>query len=225
MNIDLKNIQKLKYIFILWCLLGLWILWQVCSAAGRSITLNSRVRKALAPQRSAEKDKTPEQSPQEASVPANPFTPPPKFDGIQCNAVLGQEALINGQWYKVGDTAQGAKIVEIQPASVKVLWQEKEHTLVPFNVQVDYSSNANPSTATASPSDQNNTADSSSPENPDRKPPGEFGEDRPRGGFRFSEEQRRQMRERYLNASPEEQAEMRRQARERFGGRRRRRDD
>ena len=44
--------------------------------------------------------------------------------------ILGNQALINGQWYKVGDTVADAKILAIEPTKVKVVWngQEKEFT-------------------------------------------------------------------------------------------------
>ncbi len=44
--------------------------------------------------------------------------------------ILGNQALINGQWYKVGDMVADAKILAIEPTKVKVVWngQEKEFT-------------------------------------------------------------------------------------------------
>ena len=42
--------------------------------------------------------------------------------------ILGHEALINGKWYKVGDSVGEAKIVAIEPTKVRIAWngQEKE---------------------------------------------------------------------------------------------------
>ena len=217
---DLKTTGYLKYFLVLWCVLGVWIVWQVGTAATHSVALPGRVQKALAQHKTSSKDQPSQQPPQQASAPKNPFSPPPKYSGVQCTAILGQEALIDGRWYKVGDTVKGSKIVEIHPASVKIAWQDEEHILVPFKVPVQYPSSPPPSRE-SSPSGQNrNTANSPSPEPIENRPP-DMGGGRPPVGAMPSDEQRRQMRERYLNASPEEQAEMRRQMRERFGGRRR----
>jgi len=222
--INLKIIGHPKYFLVLWCVLGLWIVWQIGTAATHSVSLPGHAQRALAQHKSSSKDQTSEQPPQQASVPKNPFSPPPQFVSVQCTAILGQEALIEGRWYKIGDTVKGLKIVEIQPASVKIAWQDQEHILIPFNVPVQYSSSS-PSSRSSSPPVQNpNNTSSRPPEPTDRRQPNIRGGPPPGAGMP-SEEQRRQMRERYLNASPEEQAEMRRQMRDRFGGRRRRRSE
>jgi len=219
--INLKIIGHPKYFLILWCVLGLWIVWQIGAAANLSVSLPRHVRRALTQHKASSKDRTPEQPPQQASVPKNPFSPPPKFVDVKCTAILGQEALIEGRWYKIGDTVKGSKIVEIQPASVKIAWQDQEHILVPFNVPVQYSSSSSSSSA----SGQNReTTNSPAPKPTDRKPP-EMRGGPPPGAVMPSKEQRQQMRERYLNASPEEQAEMRRQMSERSSRRRRRRSE
>ncbi|MBN2512424.1 MAG: hypothetical protein JXB18_05750, partial [Sedimentisphaerales bacterium] len=56
----------------------------------------------------------------------------------QCAAILGDSALFGDQWQKVGDTVQGAKILSIGPNYVRVLFDEKEQNLVPFEVEVQY---------------------------------------------------------------------------------------
>jgi hypothetical protein len=54
---------------------------------------------------------------------------PPKQHPVgEVLGILGEEALINGQWYKVGDSVEDAKIVAIDPTKVRIAWngQEKE---------------------------------------------------------------------------------------------------
>lgn len=47
--------------------------------------------------------------------------------------ILGDEALIDGKWYKVGDKVKDAKIVAIEPAQVRVKWQGQEKTFAPID--------------------------------------------------------------------------------------------
>jgi len=53
---------------------------------------------------------------------------PKQFPVSDVLGIMGQEALINGKWYKVGDSVAEARIVAIEPTKVKVVWngQEKE---------------------------------------------------------------------------------------------------
>ncbi len=47
--------------------------------------------------------------------------------------ILGNQALINGQWYKVGDTVADAKILAIEPTKVKVVWNGQEKEFMPIS--------------------------------------------------------------------------------------------
>ena len=53
---------------------------------------------------------------------------PKQFPISDVLGIMGQEALINGQWYKVGDNVAEARIAAIEPTKVKIVWngQEKE---------------------------------------------------------------------------------------------------
>jgi len=53
---------------------------------------------------------------------------------------LGDEALINGKWYKIGDMVADAKIVAIEPAQVRIEWEGSEKSFAP----IDASSPAGP---------------------------------------------------------------------------------
>jgi hypothetical protein len=64
----------------------------------------------------------------------NLFAPPaakqyPISDVI---GILGDQALINGQWYKAGDTVGEAKIIAIEPTKVKVTWNGQEKEFMPI---------------------------------------------------------------------------------------------
>ena len=62
-------------------------------------------------------------------VPPPPKPKPPK----QCQGIFGDEVLINGKWYKAGDTVpSGAKVLAVEAASVKLEWEGKEIILAPI---------------------------------------------------------------------------------------------
>jgi len=72
-------------------------------------------------------------------VPPPPKPKPPR----QCQGIFGDEVLINGKWYKVGDTVPpGAKILTVEAASVKLEWEGREIILAP--IQSATSSGAKP---------------------------------------------------------------------------------
>ena len=68
----------------------------------------------------------------------NMFAPPPPKPGwpvSQVQGILGNMAFINGNWRKVGDEIGGAKVLEIKPAYVKVVWEGKEKIFSPFDIK------------------------------------------------------------------------------------------
>lgn len=58
--------------------------------------------------------------------------PTPKPSAPTCAGILGDQALINGKWYNVGETAAEAKILAIAAKHVKIEWQGKEMDLEPI---------------------------------------------------------------------------------------------
>ncbi len=147
--------------------------------------------------------------------------PPPKQHPVnEVLGILGDEALINGKWYKAGDSVGDAKIVAIEPTLVRIEWDGNEKTFLPID------------TKTSAPSGPRR------PGGPDRPQVAKEGEQgRPetvqvqlevRGGEgmgRFGGdrgemmERMREMRERWESMSPEERERARAEMRERFGGR------
>ena len=67
----------------------------------------------------------------------NLFVPPQqkKHPVSQVSGILGDEVLINGKWYKVGDKVGGAKIVAIEPTQVKIEWEGKEKVFDPISCE------------------------------------------------------------------------------------------
>jgi hypothetical protein len=58
---------------------------------------------------------------------------PPKQNPVkQVEGILGQEALIGGKWYKVGDKVADAKIVAIAATQVEVEWDGKKTSFSPI---------------------------------------------------------------------------------------------
>ncbi len=64
----------------------------------------------------------------------NPFTltPPREHPVKQVEGILGNEALISGKWYKVGQKIRDAKIVAIRPTEVEIEWDGKGTTFSPI---------------------------------------------------------------------------------------------
>ena len=130
----------------------------------------------------------------------NLFAPPkPKQHPVsKVFAILGDEALINGKWYKVGDKVGDAKIIAIGPTQVKVEWQDKEKMFSPFDIK----------SAPGPGSTKQAKADT-------KKKPGDKAEKqhgkkrgKPGRGLRnLSPEERAERRDRFRNMSEEERRE------------------
>ena len=68
----------------------------------------------------------------------NMFAPPPPKPGWpvrKVEGILGNMAFIKGGWRKVGDEIGGAKVLEIKPTYVKVVWEGKEKIFSPFDIK------------------------------------------------------------------------------------------
>ena len=142
----------------------------------------------------------------------NMFAPPPSKPGwpvSRVQGILGDTAFINGNWHKVGDDIGGAKVLEIRPAYVKIVWEGKEKIFSPFDMK----------------DVKGERPRSGKREESKREVRKKRGERRPRprrggrGGFRnMSREERRQLREKMRDMSPEEREEYRRKMREESNG-------
>jgi len=60
------------------------------------------------------------------------LTTPKQFPVSDVLGIMGQEALINGKWYKVGDSVADARIAAIEPTKVKIVWNGQEKEFAPI---------------------------------------------------------------------------------------------
>ena len=65
----------------------------------------------------------------------NLFAPPaPKQNPVrQVQGILGDEVLIDGEWHKIGDSIEDARIVTIEPTLVRIEWEGSERVFGPMN--------------------------------------------------------------------------------------------
>lgn len=146
----------------------------------------------------------------------NLFAPaPPKEQPIkQVFGILGNEVLIEGKWYKLGDMVKDAKIVAIEPAQIKIEWDGKQITLAPISA----ASSSPPGAPTSARVDTGQVESQGAPVAPEpmrRRRGGGRGRGM-RGFGNLSPEERAAMRERFRNASDEERQQMRNEMRQRF---------
>lgn len=125
--------------------------------------------------------------------------------------ILGDEALINGNWCKVGDSVGDAKIAAIDPTRVKIVWDGQEKDFSPI------------SSAGGGPQER------SGPSRPSGRPAGKtpVAASGARGGAaragqagpQLSAAERDGMREKWQNMSPDERQRAREEMRQRRGAR------
>lgn len=121
--------------------------------------------------------------------------------------ILGQEALVGDKWYKVGDRVGDAKIVAIEPTKVKVLWDGKEKEFSPIASSAGESGDRSGRSGARSPSRGGRAAAAGARRTPNQ------------GAGAISAADRQKLRERWVNASPEERQRFREEMRQRTGRR------
>jgi hypothetical protein len=143
----------------------------------------------------------------------NLFAPraPKQYPINEVIGILGNQALINGQWYKVGDTVAEAKILAIEPTKVKVTWNGEEKEFMPIG-----------STGGGGP-ESPGPGRKGRPQAPSGAPmvvTGDGSGPSPVGPMAgLSSEERDRLRERWTNMSPDERQRYREEMRGRFGRR------
>lgn len=138
----------------------------------------------------------------------NLFAPPaPKQHPVrEVSGIMGNEALINGKWYKTGDMVADAKIVAVEATQVRIEWDGNETTFLPINAAM--------SADAKEPRPKRADAEAAREE---KEEPAQIVQVQlevrgTEGMGRFSEEDRerfRGMRERWENMSEEEREEFR----------------
>lgn len=152
----------------------------------------------------------------------NLFAPPiPKRHPVnkdQVLGILGNEALINGRWYKVGDNVADAKIVAITPIDVTIEWDGSEQVFVPFDSKGAAPSGPQRPGGPGRPQVAQE-GQQGGPETVQVQLEVRGGEGMGRFGGGDMMARMREMRERWESMSPEEREQARAEMRERFGGR------
>ena len=169
----------------------------------------------------------------------NLFSPPAKKEhpikGVL--GIFGDEAFINGKWYKAGANVGDAKIVAINPDSVTTEWDGREKVFCPIDASEAPTTGgprgrpsrpgSKPSGGTGGGADMVVVQSETSPgRGPGGRPGGPGGPDGMRGRFsEMSEAERDRIRarmqdarERYSQMSEKEREKFRAEMRERFGG-------
>jgi hypothetical protein len=136
---------------------------------------------------------------------------PKQFPVGEVLGIMGREALINGKWYKVGDSVADAKITAIEPTKVKIVWNGQEKEFSPITS----------GGSGGRPDQPGSMGGRTGPGGPPRMvvTGGRRGSG-PRPGPGLSAEEMAQMREQWKNATtPEERQRLREAARQRAGRR------
>jgi hypothetical protein len=142
-------------------------------------------------------------------------TPPRQHPVSEVLGILGDEALINGKWCKVGDSVGDAKIVAIDPTQVKVAWDGQEKEFSPIGSGGGGGQppeRPGPSRPGGRPGSAGKAQVVVSNARGGPSPAGQAG-----GGV--SAEEREKMRSQWQNMSPEERQQARQQVRQKLGRR------
>jgi len=143
--------------------------------------------------------------------------PPPRKHPVQAVAgILGEEALINGRWYKAGDMVADAKIVAVEPTRVKIEWQGQQKYFAPIASQGSGGS-GRPGRGSFGPRGPGMVTGSGGPPGGPGRP--DFRNMSPEARAKMFEELARARRERFESMSEEERQRFREAMRRRFGGR------
>lgn len=151
----------------------------------------------------------------------NLFAPPvPKQHPVtDVFGIMGNEALINGNWYKAGDRIGDARIVAIEPSQVRIEWEGSEKVFAP----ITSSGSAGPGTPGRGGPEVREKGPGGASAPLVSIPAGGFGGGRGFGGLSPEEGARMRegfesMRARFENMSEEERQAFRERMRGRFGG-------
>ncbi len=135
---------------------------------------------------------------------------PKQFPVSDVLGIMGHEALINGKWYKVGDSVAEARIAAIEPTKVRIVWNGQEKEFSPIG-----------SGAGARPDQPGSLGGRPGPGGPPKMvvAGGRRGSGQMQGSGPSAEEMA-QMRDQWKNATtPEEKQRLREAARQRAGRR------
>jgi hypothetical protein len=240
MNINLNYLKEKKELLPVVllgvsALLGVLILFKLAGFFVASASAEGIVEKAITQNKAGVKDAdkyfAESKTLAEQVKKNNLFAPPPPKENPvkQVEGIMGNEAFINGRWHKVGDKISDAQIVAIGSTSVKVAWDGSEKEFYPIM--------SGGSEGPERPGSDRETAraeggrsgraemvvvgSEAGPMSGRGSMPG-FGRIGGRMGDVSEQDRERMrtemqaMRERFMNASPEERERMREEMRQRF---------
>lgn len=141
-------------------------------------------------------------------------TPPRQHPVKEVLGILGDEALINDKWCKVGDSVGDAKIVAIDATKVRIAWDGQEKEFSPIAASGGGGGGQAARSGSSRPGGR---------PGPTGGPPVVVSGGRRgmgRGGQGLSSAEREQMRARWQSMSPEERQRARDEMRQRLGSRR-----
>jgi len=129
----------------------------------------------------------------------------------EVTGILGSEALIDGKWYKAGDSVADAKILSIEATKVRIAWDGQEKDFAPIGTDGSGGRSGRPGPRTGK---------TGSTKGPQMVVTGARRGSMREGSPLLSQEGREELRGRWRNMNPEERQKYREEMRERFGGRR-----
>ncbi len=125
--------------------------------------------------------------------------------------ILGSEALINGKWYKAGDSVADAKVLSVGATKVRIAWDGQEKDFAPIGTDGSGERSGRPGPRTGK---------TGSTKGPPVVVTGARRGPMREGPSSLSQEEREKLRGQWRNMNPEERQKVRDEMRERFGGRR-----
>lgn len=245
MNLDsldyLKERKEIVSVVLLGIssLLGVLILFKVGGFFVASAKAEGIVEKAIAQNKAGAKDSekyfAESKSLAEELKKNNLFAPPPPKEHPvkQVEGIMGSEAFINGDWRKVGDRIADARIIAIGPTSVRIEWDGSEKEFYPIMSGSSEGPGGRPGSereAARAEGGRPGRAEmvvvgSEAGPVPGRGGMPGFGRMGGRMGDMSEQDRERvrtemqEMRERFMNASPEERQRLREEMRQRFADR------
>lgn len=208
------------WLCVVWAAAGAWLVWNALGIAVFWVRLIGAGDAALkAYEKMAANAPAAPAAALEKLKASNLFAKPAETKMPVCLAILGDKALIDGQWMTAGQKHGQIELVRIEPSAAVVRVGGQEKTLRPFDVAVEAPSaprgrgqDAAPSASFAAPTEGPRPSE---PRRGERPPEMRRDGRRPdweaiRRRFEsMTPQQRQEMFERYRNATPEQQRQMR----------------
>ena len=140
------------------------------------------------------------------------LSPPKQYPIKEVLGILGDEVLVNGKWYKVGDSVGEAKIVAIEPTRVRIAWNGQEKVFSPIGASSSGNVPDRRGAPTRRPAPRGSASMTVTGQRGGPMAPG-------RDGPFMSQERMEQLKSRWPTMSPEERQRVRDEMRKKYGER------